>query len=155
MTAVTGSFTADDYSNTVQTINVETLFSVTPAFCGETITYTCTVSGVDSLGVTTSYSGTDYPQVLCNTLNNELNNDLSVLASSVNYASSDSDVQIVPGTYTFTIRGTTTGGDFLDTTITWVLNDPCPVATISMDPIAAASYTYILGDQEGANLALQ
>lgn len=155
MSAVTGAFTADDYSNTVQTINVESLFTVSPAFCDETITYTCTVSGVDSLGVTTNYGGTDYPQVLCDTLNNEMNNDLSVLADSVNYASSDTDLQIVPGTYTFTIRGTTTGGDFLDTTITWVLNDPCPGATISMDPIVASSYTYVLGDQEDRNLALQ
>lgn len=144
MTSVDSSFTTDAYSSTVQTIDVSTLYSVTPAFCRDYITFSCSVTGPNG----ETYSGTDYPAQMC-TINSD--DELDVLATPTNYRSQDADENLAPGTYTFTITASIEGTeDTLDSVITWEVTDPCATATLSMDAYTT-QFNYVFGDLESAN----
>lgn len=144
LTSVDSSFTTDAYSSTIQTIDVSTLYTSTPAFCKDYITYSCSVTGPNG----ETYSGTDYPAQMC-TVNSD--DELDVLATSTNYRSQDADENLAPGIYTFTITASIEGtADTLDTTITWEVTDPCMGATLSMDAYATP-FNYIFGDLESEN----
>ena len=129
-TAITGTIAQDAYTGASPEIDIDSLYTVEAAFCVSTITYACTaVSGPDVNGVATTYTGTDYPFTLCSL--DSATNKLIVSANEDNYkTTNDATVNMPPGTYTFTITGTTpseTGVTpvTVTTTVTWVLVDPC------------------------------
>lgn len=148
MTSVDSSFPTDAYTSTVYTIDVSTLFTVTPDFCREYITFSCSVTGPNG---DETYSGTDYPAQMC-TINSQ--NELDVLATPDNYRSQDADENLTPGSYTFTITAHIEGtADTLDTEITWTVTDPCESATLAMDAYSAP-FNYIFGNLASENNSL-
>lgn len=149
-TAVTGSITQDAYTNTNLEIDIDDLYTVVADFCVDTITYACTaVSGPDIDGDPASYTGTSYPATLCSL---DSDNKLIVSAGPDNYkTTSDATVNMPPGTYTFTITGTTptaTGvtAQTVTTTVTWTLEDPCTDQVLTLADLSPSTYEYTISD---------
>ena len=122
----TDSFADDAYSGVPETYDVSDLFFVEADFCLETLAYTVTsVTGPDTTGAIITYNAGSYPYSLI-TLGGDDSTEITVSAGPAQYTTTnDIAVNMPPGTYTFTIEGTSTGGDSLSTTLTWTLIDPC------------------------------
>jgi len=101
-TAGATSLTDDLYTDTDVELDVSTIFNISPDFCDDTVTYTCTtVTGPDGSGGTTTYTAGSYPFSLC-TITNDV--EFTVSAGPTNYLSTDDPTLFMPpGTYTFTI----------------------------------------------------
>lgn len=124
----------DKYSGTIIEYQINK-FTVDPTFCDSRITYTCeSVIGPDSQ---------DYVTELCSSFDGTIQSDgsggtLNLFADSDDYT----DGTLPPGTYTFTIRGSTEVGTTVDRTFTWTLIDPCgPPESISVADINVSDYT--------------
>ena len=117
-------------------------FAVSPDFCEETITYACIgVSGPDGSGGTTTFTGTEYPNTLCSL---DAEDNLKVLAGPNNYVNQDAEFNMRPGTYVYTIEGTTLGGDTVTTTFTWTVIDPCAGQTLTMPALVLSPSEYTI-----------
>jgi len=154
-TSFTGTaytFPHDKYSGNEESIQVSDRFTVTPDFCEETITYACiSVTGPDGAGGTKTFTGTEYPNTLC-TLDDEDN--LKVQAGPNNYVNQDAAFNMPPGTYTYTIEGTTLGGDTVTTTFTWTVIDPCVGQTLTMPALVLSPSEYTINDIAQTNKVL-
>ena len=107
------------------------------------------MTGPDTAGTTITYTAGTYPK----SLSALASNVLSVVAGPTNYVDQTAALNMPPGTYTFTVTGTTSGGDTLATTITWTLTDPC-VQTLNMPVFPTATFEYTINDSEQSNNVL-
>lgn len=149
-TATTGALETDSFSDSPKTIDVSTLFTVVASFCEDTIIYEVTkVTRPNGIGGLIEYTGSEYPKTLA-TLN--ASNVLTGQAGVPQYKTTDdADVNMPPGTYTFTITGKTPLKAGITqvtktTTVTWTLTDPCSSQLLTMSAISPSAFTYTISD---------
>ena len=145
------TLTTDAYTEADIDIDANSLFNISPDFCDDTVTFTCTgVTGPDGSGGTTSYAAGTYPFSLCTITNDEL----TVSAGPSNYRTTDNAaVYMPPGTYTFTIQAEaeSASGVTAETRtkdVTWTLTDPCDGQTITMSAFTLTTDEYTINDTD-------